>query len=184
MAVIEDEFRLIDLIDVEILQRIQDAFSLMTGIASLTTDTNGVPITKGSNFSEFCTKYVRASEVGRKRCEDCDRMGAELTKKKGISCAYLCHAGLVDFAAPIVAGGHQVGCFIGGQVLTEPVNVERKRRVAAAIGVDPEKLLDAAYKVQIIDKERIDKATTALSTIANVLSEIAYSKYEKYLKNL
>ena len=52
----ENELHLTDLIDVEMLQRIQDAFSDMTGIASVTTDADGVAVTKGSHFSDFCMK--------------------------------------------------------------------------------------------------------------------------------
>ncbi|MFR4775607.1 MAG: PocR ligand-binding domain-containing protein, partial [Lachnospira sp.] len=50
----ENELHLTDLIDIEMLQRIQDAFSDMTGIASVTTDADGVAVTKGSHFSDFC----------------------------------------------------------------------------------------------------------------------------------
>lgn len=184
MAIIEDELNLTDLIEVDILQKIQDSFSLMTGIASLTTDRNGVAVTKGSNFSDFCTKYSRSTDIGRQRCENCDRTGAETARKDGVSCAYFCHAGLVDFAAPIMAGGRMVGCFIGGQVITEPPDEEKIRKVAEEIGVSPDELVEASRKIQIVDKQTIDKATTALYTIANVLSEIAFGKYQIYLKNL
>ena len=39
----ENELHLTDLIDVEMLQKIQDAFSDMTGIASVTTDADELP---------------------------------------------------------------------------------------------------------------------------------------------
>jgi len=184
MAIIEDELNLTDLVNVDTLQKMQDAFSLMTGIASLTTDRNGIAVTKPSNFSEFCTKYARATEEGRKRCEQCDKIGAEMAKKAGTSCAYVCYAGLVDFAAPIIAGGRMVGCLIGGQVLTEPYNEEKKRKVALEIGVDPEQFVEAARRVQIVDKEVIKRATKALYTIANILSDIALNEHQIYLKNL
>ena len=48
MAIIENEFKLTDLIDVETLQKIQDAFSDMSGIASLITDNYGTIQTKPS----------------------------------------------------------------------------------------------------------------------------------------
>ena len=133
----ENELHLTDLIDVEMLQRIQDAFSDMTGIASVTTDADGVAVTKGSHFSDFCMKYTRSSPLGCQRCELCDKNGAELALKKGASSTYFCHAGLVDFAAPIIADGRMVGCFIGGQVLTEPPDISKIMQVADELGVDP-----------------------------------------------
>ncbi len=184
MTIMNEETRLTDLMAVETLQKIQDAFSQMTGMAALTTDRDGVPVTKGSNFSVFCEKYVRNSENGRKRCENCDRMGAEEAYEVKSSCVYFCHAGLLDFAAPIMAGGQMVGCFIGGQVLTESPHDIRIRKVAAEIGVDSDELVEAAHGVRVVDMKAIDSATKALYTIANALSEIAYGRYESYLKNL
>lgn len=179
-----EEITLTDLIGVETLQKIQDAFSQMTGMAALTTDRDGVPVTKGSGFSDFCMKYVRQTDLGRKRCENCDRMGAEEAREVRNSCVYFCHAGLMDFAAPIMAAGHMVGCFIGGQILTERPSDERIRKTALEIGVAPENLIEAVHEVRVVDMDTIDNATKALYTIANALSEIAYGKYENYLKNL
>ena len=184
MAIIENEFKLTDLIDVETLQKIQDAFSDMSGIASLITDNYGTIQTKPSGFSEFCQKYVRNTEEGRKRCEKCDRLGAKKAAKAGVSCAYFCHAGLVEFAAPIMAHGQMVGCFIGGQMLTIPPDEEKTRKVAEEIGVDGDELMRAAKDIRIVDKRTIEKVSNALYTIANVLSEIGYSKYQVNLKNM
>lgn len=184
MAIIENKFKLTDLIDIETLQKIQDAFSDMSGIAALVTDANGKIQTKPSGFTEFCGKYVRNTEEGRKRCEKCDKMGAEKAAKAGVSCAYFCHAGMVAFAAPIMAHGHMVGCFIGGQLLTIPPDEDKIRKVADDIGVDGDELMRAAGDVKIIDKRTIEKVSNAIYTIANVLSEIGYSKYQVNLKNM
>ena len=48
------EMKLTDLIDREILQKVQDGFANMTGMAALTTETDGTAVTEGSNFSDFC----------------------------------------------------------------------------------------------------------------------------------
>ncbi len=92
----------------------------MTGFAAIITDAEGVPVTKGTNFTDFCNKYTRNSPIGCLRCQQCDKHGAELALKVGSSVTYYCHAGLMDFAAPIMAGDKMVGCFVGGQVLTSP----------------------------------------------------------------
>lgn len=184
MAIIENEFKLTDLIDIETLQKIQDAFSDMSGIAALVTDAHGRIQTKPSGFTEFCGKYVRNTEEGRKRCEKCDKMGAEKAARAGVSCAYFCHAGMVAFAAPIMAHGHMVGCFVGGQLLTIPPDEDKIRKVAEDIGIDGDELMRAAGDVRIVDKRTIEKVSNAIYTIANVLSEIGYSKYQVNLKNM
>ena len=171
------ELTLTDLIDAEVLQKIQDSFSNMTGMAALTTDANGVAVTEGSNFSDFCMKYTRTSETGCARCEQCDKWGAKLALEKGESVAYFCHAGLVDYAAPIMADGQMVGCFIGGQVLTESPDAEKMWRIAEDIEVDPEEFIQAAARISIIEKSAIDSAAKFLYTVASVLSDMAYNKY-------
>jgi len=173
----EKELYLTDLVDVEVLQRIQDAFAALTGMASLTTDVNGVPVTKASNFTEFCMNFTRKTKVGKARCEQCDKYGAHATWESGKPTTYYCHAGLIDYAAPIIADGDLVGCFIGGQVLDKEPDYEQIKKVAEEIGVDPEEFALAAQKVHILDKENIDNAARFLCVIANVLSDMAYGKY-------
>lgn len=178
-----ENLSLTDLIDLETLQLVQESFSSMAGVASLITDKNGIALTKGSGFSDFCAKYVRTTQRGRKRCEECNRSGAENTEKEGTPCVYRCHAGLMDFAVPILVSGHKIGCFIGGQVLTQQLDEDKIRQVAMDIGVDPEALVTASRKVSILREEDVSVKVAALSNIANVLSDIAYNKYQLHVKN-
>ena len=178
------ELRLTDLIDTEVLQKIQDGFSDMTGMAALTTDANGVAVTEGSNFSDFCMKYTRTSKVGCARCEQCDRKGSEMALENGTSIIYFCHAGLMDFAAPIMVNGKMMGCFIGGQVLTEAPDPDKMKKIAEEIGVNPEEYFEAAKKVHIVKQEVIDKSAKGLYTLADVLSDMAYNKYLVYQANI
>ena len=171
------EVTLTDLIDTQILQKLQDSFSNMTGMAALTTDSNGVAVTEGSNFTDFCMKYTRTSEMGCARCEQCDKWGARLAYEKGKSVAYFCHAGLMDYAAPIMAGGKIMGCFIGGQVLTKAPDTEQVRRIAEDLDIDPDDYVEAVGKVSIIQQSAIDNAAEFLYTLADILSEMAYNKY-------
>lgn len=172
-----DKLRLTELIEVEILQKMQDAFAKMTGMAALTTDENGAAITEGTNFSTFCTDYCRKSAVGVKRCEECDKKGALMALEKKGPVAYYCHAGLIDFAAPIMLNGTMIGGFIGGQVLTQKPNHETMRKIAAEIKVDPEGFLMAADETNIVERERIEKATEAIYEFAEILTDMAYKAY-------
>lgn len=174
----DDELYITDLISVDVLQKLQDSFSNMTGMAALTADKTGFAVTKGSNFTDFCTNYTRKSEVGNKRCMGCDKAGAELTMKSGKACAYYCHAGLVDYAAPIIVNGKMIGSFIGGQVLTEKPNYDKFRETALELGIDPDDYVEAVKKVPIIDKSIIDKTAQYLSDMASTLSFVAYQSPE------
>ncbi len=178
------ELDLKKLIDVTTLERIQDAFTKMTGFAAITTDPNGVPVTKGSNFSEFCMKHVRTSPAGCLRCQECDKYGAEMAQKEGKPVIYFCHAGLMDFAAPIVVQDEIIGCFIGGQVLTEAPDLEKMSSYAEEIGADPEEYIEALKKTRIVTQENIDHAAEFLYTLTDILSSITYSRYLVFHANL
>ncbi len=173
----DEDLRLTDLIDVTTLQRIQDAFSDMSGMAALTADKNGVAVTQGSNFTDFCMKHTRRSLLGCMKCFECDKHGAELTLETGKPCSYYCHAGLVDFAAPIMANGKMIGSFIGGQVLPHAPDLESFRKTAEELGIDPDEYVKSVHDVRVVDKDTIDKAAQSLFTIAEVLSDIALKNY-------
>ncbi len=179
-----NSLELTSLIDEGTLQKLQDSFSEMTGMAALTTDVHGIAVTRGSKFTDFCMKYTRQSKEGCKRCERCDKTGAEVAHKKGHAVAYHCHAGLVDYAAPILVNDIIIGSFIGGQVLTTEPDYEQLKRIAGELGIEYEPYREALSNVPIIDEERVEKAAEFLSVISHTLSRIAYDAYKLRQSNL
>lgn len=173
----DDQIKLTDLLEIEELQKAQDAVAKMARMATLITDENGVPLTEGSRFSRVCKEYCRKSEEGRKRCERCDRMGAIAAMKKKQAVYYHCHANLVDFSAPIMLNGRMIGSFIGGQVLDEPLDLDKIRITAREIGVDEEEFLKAAQETDVIPKSAIERCTTFIYEFAEILSAMAYKSY-------
>lgn len=169
--------KLTELIDVKILQRIQDAFSEFTGMAALITDEKGVPVTKGSGFTQLCMNLVRKCDAGSRRCEECDRMGAINTYESGTPVVYTCHVGLTDYAAPIMVNEYMIGSVIGGQVRKEPPDEAQERAMARELGIDEEIYLEASKKIHLVDEEQVRKAAKFLTELAAVLSEMAYKNY-------
>ena len=172
-----DKVRLVDFVDVNTLHKIQDAFSEFTGLAALTTDEEGVPITEGSGFTEFCMDLTRCSAIGETRCEECDKRGAMLTMQNGHATVYDCHAGLADFAAPIMIENQRVGGFIGGQARITDIDEERVVRNAMELGIDPEKYIAALHRTKQMDREEVERAAVFLEKIASTISDMAYRNY-------
>lgn len=177
-----DQLELSELIDIKFLQEYQDAFSESIGVAAITVDINGKPITKPSGFTNFCTKYTRGCAAGKQRCENCDRDGGAQAARTGKTAIYDCHAGLVDFATPIIINGKQMGSILGGQVLTKPVDENRIRQVAKEIGVDPDEYLDAAKQINVVDRYKLESAAKMLSMISASLSDTGVSRL--HLRNV
>lgn len=172
------EIYLTDLIDKNTLQVLQDGFSKMTGMAALTTDKEGKPVTEPSNFTDFCMNKVRKSKLGSQRCRECDRRGANISHQNGKPRAYYCHSGLIDFAAPIVADGEIVGSIIGGQVLPAKPEERYFREKAKELEIEPDTLIDSLRDVKIMDIHQINKAAEYLGTVASVMSKLAVRQHD------
>lgn len=174
----KDKILLTDLIDLDTLQKIQDFFTKMTGVASIITDIDGIPVSKGTNFSDFCFKYTRNSELGLSRCQECAKRGIQLSFEKGTPQIYRCHTGLVDFAAPIIADELLVGGFIGGQLLAEEPDCDKIEQLAKEFDFDAEEYIQAAKQVQRIGKEKYEDILNALKDTISILSSIATNNYK------
>lgn len=169
---------LTDLIDIELLQKIQDEFSQYTGMAALTTDADGKPLTKGSAFTDFCMNYTRQSELGYKRCVESDKNAALMALESGEPVVYVCHAGLADFASPIMLGDKILGCFLGGQVrVSSVIDEEALKETAKELGIEYKSYYQAMQNTNTIGKKELKKSAKFLGIVANVLSEMAYQNY-------
>lgn len=167
-----------DVIDLEFLQKFQDNFAKGMGLASVTVDDKGNPVTKPSCYTEFCMDFTHATKTGDDRCAESHRKGGEEAARTGKPAVYHCHAGLIDFAAPIILEGRQLGTILGGQILDKSPEPDQFRQTAKEIGVDPDKYVQAVNKVQIRTEESILAAAEVLFMVANNLSKIGYSQFK------
>ncbi len=173
----EENIKLTDLIEVDTLQMIQDAFSEICNLTVGISDENGVLVTRENSSTDFCKNYNKKSPIGRMRCEACDKRGGELAAKKGQTVIYHCHAGIVDFAAPIIAHGKIVGNITGGQVRTEELDEEKLREIAEEIQVDPDGYVEASRKIRYISPEELRVTTRFLHNMSKIISDMAYDRY-------
>ena len=82
----------------------------------------------------------------------------------------------MDFAAPIVVEGKQLGSMLGGQVLPKAPDEEKFRRIAVELGIEPEEYLTALRKIRIVPEESIRAAADLLYIVANALSRMGYQR--------
>ncbi|MHC6179021.1 PocR ligand-binding domain-containing protein [Clostridium sp. JNZ X4-2] len=177
-----DNIEIANVIDLDFLQKFQDDFAKSVGMAAIASDDKGKPVVKASEFTDFCMKMTRGSEIGNKRCERCDKEGGLESYKTGKPAIYSCHAGLTDYAAPILLNGKVIGNMLGGQVLTEPPDEGKFRKIAVEIGVDPDEYIKALRKIKIIGKDRIEAAANVLYMTSNTLSKLGYNQHR--LRNM
>lgn len=83
-----------------------------------------------------------------------------------------------------MAGDTMIGCFVGGQVLTEPPDITKIMQVAAEIDVDLINYLQSALEVPVVERTKVENAADFLYTLTNVLSTISYHKYIMHQANI
>lgn len=182
MSIDKKKIKLSDIIDIEFLQEFQDFFAKTTGVASITVDDTG-PITKPSNFTDFCITYTRGSEEGYRRCNECDIRWGKVAAETSKPVIYSCHTGLTDFAVPIVVEGEHVASILGGQVLTKKPDLEHFRKLAQVLGINEEEYIEAVKKIKIVPAKQVDSAAKFLFLIANAISKIGYKNLQLIRRN-
>lgn len=168
--------KLTDVIDLAFLQQFQDDFAKGVGLASVTVDPDGKPLTDPSSYTRFCMDYTHSTECGDKRCAESHRKGGEEAARSGKPVVYECHAGLIDFAAPIMLEGRLIGTILGGQVLTSAPQDQKYRKIAKEIGVDENGYVEAVQEIRQLSREGIEAAANVLFLVANNMSKSAYQQ--------
>ncbi len=168
-----------DLLDLGSLQRIQDDFAKSMTLAFITVDYRGDPITSPSGFCEFCSK-ARANVAFGEMCSQCDAHGGLHSAITGVPYIYRCHAGLVDFAVPLILEGSYVGAVLGGQVklCAEEMN-QLEYIIPQQLNWQHDPELTAAYeKIREAQYAKVESSVKLLGNMIQYLLEDAYQKSE------
>jgi len=166
------------LFDIEEMQRIQDAFAAATGVASLITTPEGIPITAPSNFTRFCRDIIRNSPKGLDNCFLSDsKIGTG--KTQGSKVQKCLSGGLWNAGASISVGGKHVANWLIGQVRDESCSEESILDYAREIGVDGDELVAAFRKVPVRSKRQFELISQSLQTLARQLSFLAYQNVQQ-----
>ncbi len=170
------------------LRQFQLLFYKMTGLANLVTELDGKAVKEQSfkEFSTFCFGLVRATKKGATRCTENDVKGGKVAMETGKPYAYTCHAGLVDFAVPIIVDGVQIGSWLGGQVLTKQPDIEEFKKIADDLGIDRDAMLKAVKEIPVSTQEHVESAAKFLQLLANSQSEVGNTNlmWSKIIKRL
>lgn len=155
------------LVDLSRLQEIQDNFAAETGLAMITVDSTGSPVTQASQFSELC-KLLRKDPKVRKMCHSCDAHGGFQSAIEGRPVIYQCHAGLVDFSVAITRGSQFLGAVMAGQVLLDR-NQEQLNQMLVGQPHLPyaEEARDLAAGLRVVALEELHQAAEAVVKLAN-----------------
>lgn len=171
--------QLTEAIEIERLQKVQDAMANLTGMVSYIVDIDGKQVTKPSNYCSFCDDFIKNSPIGLSRCKKCKEkcFEAALKQSKNGGTCTVCHAGLIEFGGAIRAEGSNLGVFFGGKFITKPFEKEHIVALARELELDEDALWEAAQSVTVIPTERVHSLMDSVQCFSDVLSEMAVGRY-------
>lgn len=178
--------KIIDLIDLEQLQKLQDTFSRATGVASIITDIEGKPITAPSYFCRLCMDIIRKTEKGLRNCMYSD---AQIGGQKDVVIQRCLSGGLMDGGTPIVVEGRHIANWLIGQIRLTDMDTESMISYAREIGADREEFLKALEEVPFMDEEQFKSIAEMLALFARHLSRLAFEnrsleRSENYIREI
>lgn len=170
------EHEISDLLGREEFQKIQDMFAQALDLGFIAVDFRGHPIIKYSGFTEFCNK-LRKDEKCRDMCYKCDAHGGLHGAITGKPYIYKCHAGLVDFAVPLILHGKYMGAIMGGQVqLIDPPDDLVPILPQSTKWDDKPELIEAASKLHRVSYQRLLASVNMIQELVQSMLEEGYRK--------
>lgn len=167
-----------DIIDVNTLQNFLDNFAIGFNCAAVSVGRRGEEFTRPSHYRPFCSDFIHTSRIGDERCAACHNDFGRKAIAQSRPYIGQCHAGLVDFAAPVIIRGEHIGTVLGGQILDKPPDERTIRRVANEINVSDEGLWDASTQIDIVPMRTIEAAAQVLYIVVNALAEGGFNRIE------
>lgn len=154
------------------VQNVQDVFAEALGVAAITTDLAGTPLTRLSHSCAFCDLILSTPE-GRRRCMDAWRASeipgtaTPVTKR--------CHAGLSCMSGLVRVGGNPVSVFSAcqfAQADAEGGDIVDLRRLAMELGLDEADLAAHRANVRVLDSSEVSRIAGLIQRMSVTLAEI------------
>ena len=156
------------------MQPVQDVFAEIAEVGSVTTDTDGSPMTRISNSCDFC-KLILGTDEGKQACISSWRKLAE--QKEDQPEFINCHAGLTYARGKIVVNEETIAILVAGQFyISEPDRSEETKRMkelAKKFHIDEDLLIQSSKQISILDNRKISQLTGWIEKIVGTFEQIS-----------
>jgi excisionase family DNA binding protein len=175
-----------EILPIHCIQPIQEVFSDIIGVTTLTTDSEGNPITEVSNSCRFCN-MILSTDSGREACNNSWKNLRFANNGKPVF--NTCHAGLKYSGANITIDGINSAKLITGQyyISNPPTdNINYIKKLASKYGLDSRELISASKEIKVLDEGTKGVMAKWLLKIARSFEMMANERKEllKKLKNI
>lgn len=174
-----EKYEFEDLFDLDEVQRLTDAISMALEVGVVIVSPSGVPITKPSNFCNFCMNVVRKTPIGSKNCEYSDSVLGKRSDKPIVSRCL--SAGLMDAGVSIIIDGKHLASWMIGQVMIEDeeMSEEEQRERARFLGIDEEVFVESIKMIPKKSREQFNRILEMVHVLAMQLSELGLKNYQQ-----
>jgi excisionase family DNA binding protein len=175
-----------EVLPIHCIQPIQEVFSDIMGVAALTSDTEGNPLTDISNPCRFC-QMIMSTDSGKEACTNSWKNLKFSNDGKPVF--NTCHAGLKYSGASIKLENDEVAKLITGQYLISAHKTDFYKKIkslALRFGLNNSELLNASREVTVLDERTKNVMAKWLLKIARSFERIAEERKEllNKLKNI
>jgi len=139
----------------------------------------------GVEFAGFC-KRVRSTPKGKALCVECNRTHAEQAGEQGEPIHYICHAGMLDIAVPILAEDELVATIFCGQRRfwdseDEEEGQRRAIELARALDLPTDELLNLRRRARQATEAEVQDVKQRLWKVANYMVAVGHERYKLLL---
>lgn len=171
-----ETFDLQEIIDIKELKRILNSFVLATGLGAIYVSANGESVVVPDAYEGTCPfcRIVREDPEGVRRCNESINKAGILAAQLGEPYITRCHAGLIEFAAPIMFNDVYLGSISCGPVLMwdwDEIAVQEFTNRTKDLNINKEALVVASRKIRVLSGRDVQAAADLLYIIANHLAK-------------
>jgi two-component system cell cycle sensor histidine kinase/response regulator CckA len=168
------DYRLSDLLDISIVQKMADAHYRAAGMPIGIIDAADGSILVGSGWQNICVRFHRTNPVSCQRCrESDDYIKGRLVGSSAVP--YKCKNGLRDIGIPIVVAGRHLATLFLGQFFYEKEIPDRDffTRLAQQYGFAVDDYLSSLDRVPIFSREKVDTILEYNKALASFIADLA-----------
>ncbi|MBU0966788.1 MAG: PAS domain S-box protein [Proteobacteria bacterium] len=168
------DYRLADLLDLGIIQKMADAHYRAAGMPIGIIDAIDGSILVGSGWQDICVKFHRANQLSLQRCRESDSYIKDRLVQ-GEACHYKCKNGLWDIGVPIVVAGRHLATLFLGQFFYEGEAPDRDffTRQAHEFGFNGNDYLAALDRVPVFSREKVDYILEYDKALVDFIADLA-----------
>jgi diguanylate cyclase (GGDEF)-like protein/PAS domain S-box-containing protein len=168
------DYRISDLLDMTILQKLADANFRASGLPMTIIDSVDLSILVKAGWPEVCTKFHRANPLSRARCRESDSYVKDhLGEAEAFQ--YKCKNGIWHIAMPVVVAGRHLATLFLTQFFFEGEAPDRKyfTQQAREFGYDLDGYLAAIDRMPVFSAEKVDYILAYDKALVRFIADLA-----------